>query len=53
MTIAEFCAEYRISRTTAYRLITAGLIPVMKVGRASRIRATDAQNWAASLALVA
>ena len=51
ITIADLCAEYRISRTTAYRQINAGLIPIVKVGRATRIRVSDAEKWAASLSI--
>jgi predicted site-specific integrase-resolvase len=49
ITIAEFCAAYGVSRTTAYRQFNAGLIPIVKIGRASRIRVVDAANWAANL----
>jgi excisionase family DNA binding protein len=49
MTIADFCSEYRVSRSSVYRLINAGLIPIVKVGRATRIRTADAERWAASL----
>ncbi len=49
LTISDFCSAYRISRSTAYRQINAGHIPIIKVGRASRIRASDAEAWAANL----
>lgn len=49
ITIADFCSAYRISRTTAYRQINAGRIPIIKVGRASRIRVSDAEAWATKL----
>jgi excisionase family DNA binding protein len=49
LTIADFCAQFRVSRTTVYRQINAGLIPLIKVGRASRIRLADAERWAANL----
>jgi excisionase family DNA binding protein len=49
LTIAEFCTFYRVSRTTAYRQIKAGLLPIIKIGRATRIRVSDAESWAANL----
>jgi excisionase family DNA binding protein len=49
LTMADFCDLYRISRSTAYRQINAGLIPIIKVGRGTRIRTSDAEAWAASL----
>jgi excisionase family DNA binding protein len=49
LTISDFCERFRVSRTTTYRQINAGLIPLIKVGRASRIRLADAERWAASL----
>jgi excisionase family DNA binding protein len=52
LTIADFCTKYRVSRTTVYRQINAGLIPLIKVGRASRIRSSDAERWAANLSQI-
>ena len=49
ISIADFCGDYRLSRATAYRLINAGQIPIVKIGRSTRIRATDAEAWAANL----
>jgi excisionase family DNA binding protein len=49
MTIADFCERFRVSRTTTYRLINASLIPIVKVGRATRIRSADAERWAVNL----
>lgn len=49
LTIADFCSAYRLSKTTAYRQINAGRIPIVKVGRATRIRVSDAEAWAANL----
>ena len=51
ITISEFCSTYRTSRTTTYRQIAAGHLPVVKIGRATRIRRADAERWAASLAV--
>lgn len=47
--IPEFLELYNISRTAFYREVTAGRILLTKIGNASRVAATDAQAWAASL----
>ena len=44
LTIADLCDRLHVSRNTAYRLLTAQVIPAFKVGRAWRI---PAQNVAA------
>jgi excisionase family DNA binding protein len=49
LTIAEFCRNFSVSRATFYRLAEAGAFPLIKVGRATRIRRSDAEAWAASL----
>jgi excisionase family DNA binding protein len=49
ITIADLCAAYRVSRSTAYREIAAGRLPVFKIGRATRIRREAAEAWAAAL----
>lgn len=49
ITIQEFCERFSVSRTTFYRQRNSGLLPIRKIGRASRIRLADAEAWAASL----
>jgi excisionase family DNA binding protein len=49
LTVDDFCREYSVSRPTAYRLAARGEIPLIKIGRATRIRRSDAEAWAASL----
>ena len=49
MMIKDFCREYNVSRSTAYRLRDSGDIPHIKIGRATRIRRDDAQRWYESL----
>lgn len=49
MTIKNFCDEYGISRSTAYRLRDRGEVPHVKIGRAARIRREDAERWYESL----
>jgi excisionase family DNA binding protein len=41
--INEFCAAYGVSRTTAYKLIADGALPLCKVGGRSLIRVEDAE----------
>jgi excisionase family DNA binding protein len=49
LSISDFCERYRTSKATFYRQFNAGLIPIVKVGRATRIRTADAEQWAANL----
>ena len=49
LTIKNFCDEYNISRSTAYRLRDSGAVPHVRIGRAVRIRSVDAQRWFQSL----
>ena len=49
MTVADFCARYRCSRTSVYRESAAGRIKLRKFGAATRIARADAEQWAASL----
>lgn len=45
ITIKEFCERYGVGRSTAYRENLAGRLPFRKIGRATRIAESDAQNW--------
>lgn len=38
-----------MGRTSLYRLIKAGALPILKFGRATRIAESDAINWVNSL----
>lgn len=49
LTMAQFCARYQVSRSTAYRLAQQGALNIVKCGRASRIIASEAEAWAAAL----
>ena len=45
-TVAEFCSSHRISRTTFYQLLNAGIGPrIMKVGVKTLISAESAAAW--------
>jgi len=45
----EFCAWAGIGRTTAYEEIGSGRLTIVKVGRRSLIRISDAENWLSEL----
>lgn len=49
LTIPEFSAAYRISRSRIYELLSSGELAAVKVGRATRIPADAAEAWKASL----
>lgn len=52
MTVADFCARYRIGKTSLYREAAAGRLTLRKFGAATRIACEDAEAWAASLPIV-
>jgi excisionase family DNA binding protein len=52
LSIAEAAATARISRTKIYELIGAGELKAIKIGRSTRIVATDLRNWIESLPAV-
>jgi excisionase family DNA binding protein len=45
MTLTQFQNAYGVSRSTIYRLAKTGDLPMVKIGRASRIKEDDAQRW--------
>lgn len=49
LTVADFCARYRVGKTSLYREAAAGRITLRKFGAATRISREDAESWAASL----
>jgi excisionase family DNA binding protein len=49
ISISDFCERFGVSRTTFYRQHNAGKLPIRKIGRATRIRLTDAHAWVESL----
>jgi len=52
MTVADFCARYRIGKTSLYREAAAGRIQLRKFGAATRIAIEDAEAWAANLPII-
>lgn len=47
VTVAEVAGELRVSNMTVYRLIQAGQLPAVRVGRSYRIRAADFDRYLA------
>lgn len=52
MTVADFCARYRVGKTSLYREAAAGRIKLRKFGAATRIAREDAEAWVESLPIV-
>jgi len=51
LTVADFVARYRVSRTATYRLFSSGALPTKKVGRRTMIARADADQWLSGLPL--
>ena len=49
LTVAEFKETYRISHSTFYRLVAAGELQTIKIGRATRISQEEAARWLTAL----
>lgn len=49
MTVNDFMKRFGISRTKFYREVNRNAIPIVKVGRLTRIRVSDANAWANAL----
>lgn len=49
--VSDFCSRYGISRPTFYRLAAQGapFPPLVKIGRATRVKRADAEAWFNSL----
>ncbi len=45
MTIRAFCLWASIGRSSAYRLISEGSLPTVKVGKRRLVRRADAAAW--------
>lgn len=48
LTVAEVAAGLRVSRMTVYRLIHAGTLPALRVGKTYRIRRRDLEAFLAA-----
>lgn len=49
VSIREFAERNNVGRSTVYRENKAGRLPFVKVGRATRIRESDAVAWQEAL----
>lgn len=49
LTVAEFKETYRVSHSTFYRLVAAGKLQTIKIGRATRISQEEAERWLITL----
>jgi excisionase family DNA binding protein len=47
VTVAEVASELRVSNMTVYRLVQAGQIPAIRVGRSYRILEEDVDRYLA------
>lgn len=47
VTVAEVAAQLRVSNMTVYRLVQAGTLPAIRVGRSYRIREDDVDRYLA------
>jgi excisionase family DNA binding protein len=45
MTVAEVAATMRVSNMTVYRLIKAGDLPALRVGKNYRVRESDVEKY--------
>lgn len=49
LTIADFVARFRVSRTATYRLLASRELTAKKVGRRTMIPRADAERWLTNL----
>lgn len=47
VTVAEVADQLRVSSMTVYRLVQAGALPALRVGRSYRIREEDVDRYLA------
>jgi excisionase family DNA binding protein len=48
VTVAEVADQLRVSNMTVYRLVQAGQLPAVRVGRSYRIREDDVDKYLAA-----
>lgn len=49
LTVRQFCDLYGIGRTTFYAEVKQGRIPILKIGKATRVAREDAEKWVENL----
>jgi len=45
LTVSEVAQALRVSNMTVYRLVSAGELPALRVGRSVRLRAADLESY--------
>jgi excisionase family DNA binding protein len=45
LTVSEVAQALRVSNMTVYRLVSAGELPALRVGRSVRLRAADVESY--------
>ncbi len=45
LTVTEVAQALRVSNMTVYRLVSAGELPALRVGRSVRLRAADVESY--------
>jgi excisionase family DNA binding protein len=45
LTVTEVAQALRVSNMTVYRLVSAGDLPALRVGRSVRLRAADVESY--------
>lgn len=48
LTVAEVATELRVSTMTVYRLIKAGELPALRIGKSYRLRPADVDRFLAA-----
>jgi excisionase family DNA binding protein len=48
VTVAEVAGQLRVSNMTVYRLVQAGQLPAVRIGRSYRIREEDVDKYLAA-----
>jgi excisionase family DNA binding protein len=48
VTVAEVAEQMRVSNMTVYRLVQAGQLPAVRIGRSYRIREEDVDKYLAA-----
>ncbi len=49
LTVKDTCKLLSISRSSLYELIKEGALPIIKIGRSTRIRRSDIEKFVADL----
>ena len=49
LTVPQFLQTYAITRSSFYREVNRGAIPLVKCGRSTRVAVADAEAWVANL----